>query len=388
MFGSATELVTEHFESEEMRTSVAMLAANGNFAGPGTPGSAYQLMHRALYRGSSAVRGRPQMKATADFNARAPIGGMGAITTAMAHSIVALGGAVRTAAEVVAIKTGRQGVEGVVLGSGEEIDAPVVVSALNPKKTMTELVPTEALPPELRAAYANIEMAGCLGKVHLALDAPPRFACAHTKSENELLMRCGFRVGSSVEAMQQAYESARRGDWSGEPIIYGLTQTTFDPTLAPHGKHLMSLSVTYAPYHLSHGTWLTEGDAWAKHVIRHLGEHITNLADSILDYAFLTPADLEEEFGLLEGNALHGDVSVARMFNWRPLAGYSDYTTPVPGLYICSNGSWPANYVTGLPGHNAANKIVADLRACQAGRDRQDVSAASPVLPGSNGGNA
>ena len=164
--------------------------------------------------------------------------------------------------------------------------------------------------------------------------------------------------------MQRAYELARRGDWRGSPIIYGLTQTSFDPTLTTTGRHLMSLSVSYAPYDVT-GGWEQNRDDWGAFVIETLRGYVSNLDDILRDHRVMTTADLEQEFGLLEGNALHGDVTVPHMFDWRPIPGYSDYTTPVDSVYLCSNGTWPANYVSGQPGHNAAHKILADLAHAQ-----------------------
>lgn len=360
MFGSAADVVNHRLRSEEARTSLAMLAAAGNFIGPATPGSAYQLMQRALYRGSSALQGKATIKATADFNSRAAIGGMGAITAAMERSARAAGVVVRTSAAVRSIEASADGVTGVLLDSGELFTSRAVLSALNPKLTMTSLVAAESLPDDARAAYESLEMAGCMGKVYLELDGLPRFACATSEEENQALVRCGFRIGDTVDLMQESFERAQRGDWSGAPVIYGLVQTAFDPTLAPQGRHLMSLSVSYAPYDVE-GGWDAHGDSWARHVIATLREHITNLDAIVRNQRYLTPRDLESEFGLLGGNALHGDVIVSRMFDWRPIPGFSDYTTPVRGLYLGSNGTWPANYVSGLPGHNAAHRVIADL---------------------------
>lgn len=357
MLGSAVDLVREHLRSEELQASLAMLAASGNFLGPASPGTAFQLMHRALYRGSSAVRNRPKISATAEFASRAPIGGMGAISQALASSFSSRGGVLRTGVAVEAITTKSGRVDGVVVAGGMELSAPVVLSAINPKTTMLGLVPAETLDPSIRSQFAELDMAGCMAKVYLSLSDLPRFVCAIDAEENELLARCGFRIGLSHDAMQASYESATRGDWSGDPIVYGLVQTAVDPTLAPAGRHLMSLSVSYAPYHLSSGTWDAVGDDWARHVLDFLAPHISNFDQIVEDYRFLTPADLESEFGLLEGHALHGNLTPQRAFDSRPVAGAGAYQAPVPGLYLCSNGTWPALYVSGLAGHNAAHEI-------------------------------
>lgn len=359
MYGSAADLVAP-LEAEETRASLGMLAVGANWTGPDENGSAFQLMQRALYRGASDVRGRVQHAATPDFVARSPIGGMGAITAAMERAIASLGAEVRTEAEVATIKADSQGVSGVVLTTGEELDARVVVSAMNPKDTMTSLLPAGVLSDDLHAAYDELDMTGAMGKVYLALDGAPRFACARTESENEMLLSAGFRIAPRLEEMQRAYELARAGDWSGAPMIYGLTPTVFDDTLAPEGRHVMGLSVSYAPYVVEPDRRKAEGDKWARHIVDYLKDYISNLDDVLVDYAYRTPADMEHELGLPGGNGLHGDITVDRMFSHRPIPGYSDYTTPVQGLYLCSNGTWPAMYLSGLPGHNAAHKVLAD----------------------------
>lgn len=367
MLGSAAEVAAERLRSEQVRSSLCMLAVAGNFTGPSTPGSAYALMQRPMYRGASASRGRAKVLLTAEYGSRTPRGGMGAITAAMARSARAAGATIMTEAPVAQIKCGPAGVEGVVLADGRELDAPIVASAANPKSTLLGLVPAGVLDPDLRAPLEQLEMEGCMAKIYLALDGTPRFAAARGRAENERLLRCGFRAGPTVAEMDRSYALARAGDWSGEPVVYGLTQTVFDPSLASGGRHLMSLSVSYAPYRLAHGDWDGQADAWTRHVIRWLTRHIPNLEDIVVDYGCLTTAELERRFGLLEGNALHGDVTAARMFSWRPASDCSAYGSPVPGLYLCSNGTWPANYVSGLPGRNAAIEILR-ARAVGAGR--------------------
>jgi phytoene dehydrogenase-like protein len=363
MFGSALDVASERLASEQVRTHFCMLAVAGSLIGPSTPGSAYQMMQRPMYRGARVARQLNKVMLTPEFATRTPRGGMGAITQAMKRSIEAAGAKILTGAIVTEIKCGQNGTEGVVLEDGREFDAPIVVSAMNPISTLLDLLPENALDRELRSTLRQIPMQGCMAKIYLALDGEPQYATARDAEENAMLLRCGFRAGPTVADMDRSYHLALEGDWSGEPIIYGITQTALDTSLNPAGKHLMSLSVCYAPYRLGGGTWEDQKDDWIKHTIRALSEHMPNLEDIIVDCGALTPQNLEDEFGLREANALHGDVMTSRMFHWRPISGYSDYTTPVDGLYLCSNGTWPANYVTGLPGRNASLKIIADLKS-------------------------
>lgn len=376
MFGSALDVASERIASEQVRTHFCMLAVAGSLIGPSTPGSAYQMMQRPMYRGAQVARRLNKVMLTPEFATRTPRGGMGAITQAMLRSITAAGAKVITAATVAEIKCGPSGAEGVVLDDGREFDARVVVSAMNPVSTLLDLVPEQVLDPDLRATLKQIPMQGCMAKVYLALDGLPEYAAARDAEESALLLRCGFRAGPTVAKMDQACHRALAGDWSGEPIIYGITQTALDTSLNPEGKHLMSLSVCYAPHRLAEGTWDDQKDAWIRHTVRALCEHMPNLEDIIVDSGALTPQDLENEFGLREAHPLHGEVMASRMFQWRPLSGYSDYTTPVAGLYLCSNGTWPANYVTGLPGRNGGLKILADLNdAAGAGQSTRAAAA-------------
>jgi phytoene dehydrogenase-like protein len=370
MFGSVTDLASERLRSEQVRASLSMLAVAGNFIGPSSPGSAYALMQRPMYRGAQAARKRAKASLTAEFGSHSPRGGMGAITRAMASAARAAGVEVRTESGVDEVKVGPVGVEGVVTEDGTELDAPVVAAAINPKLTLLDLVPEASLDPEFRASVEALDMRGCMAKIYLALDGEPQFAAARDAAENAVLGRCGFRSGPTIAAMDSAYVRALDGGWDGEPVVYGLIQTRFDDSLAQGGPDLMSLSVSYAPYDLAEGTWDTVKDKWVRHVIDWLGQHIVNLDDIIVDSGCLTPAELESRFGLLGGNALHGDVTAANMFTWRPVSGCGDYGTPLQGLYLCSNGTWPANYVSGLPGRNAARQIL-DARAGQADRSFQ-----------------
>ncbi|MCX2748045.1 FAD-dependent oxidoreductase [Arthrobacter sp. MI7-26] len=286
---------------------------------------------------------------------------MGALTQAIAASAVAAGARIVLEAPVSSITLNDRGsVTGVVTHDGREFPAQAVMSAIDPVTTMLKLIPSEHLPDDQRRALEALPMDGCLGKVYLGLEGLPQFKAARTPAENDLMARCGFRAAGDIASMDDAFRKAQAGDWSGTPSIYGLTQTAFDDSLNAPGRHLMSLSVSYAPRHLATGDWTTDdSDAWARHVIGHLTQHVPNLPDILVDYRVATPQDLESTFGIRGGNALHGDVVPSRMFQWRPFAGASDYTTPIDGLYLCSTGTWPANYVSGLSGRNAAIKLDA-----------------------------
>lgn len=359
MFGTAADVSRAHLQSWQVQAALAMLAVTGNFIGPSTPGSAYQLLQRPLYRESSAARKRRKVQLSADFARRTPRGGMGALTTAIAASAIAAGARIVLEAPVDAITVHDGRATGVVGTDGREYAADAVMSAIDPITTMLDLVPPEHVGSGLRRTLANIGMDGCLGKVYLGLTDLPLFAAARSHDENDLMTRCGFRVGGDIESMDDAFRLAQLGDFAGQPIVYGLTQTAFDDSLNRPGRHVMSLSVSYAPRQLANGDWTPAAkDAWAKHVIDHLSKHVPNLPLILDDYRVLTPQDLETTFGIRGGNALHGDVVPSRMFQWRPFPGAADYTTPIEGLFLCSTGTWPANYVSGLSGRNATNRLI------------------------------
>ena len=359
LLGSATDIARGGLRSWQVQASLAMLAATGNFIGPSTPGSGYQLLQRPLYRESTAARTRRKVQLTAEFARRTPRGGMGALTQAIAASAVSSGAEIVLEAPVATITLDDRGrVTGVVTRDGREFPAEAVMSAIDPMTTLLDLVPEGHLADDLRHALENTSMDGCLGKVYLGLDGLPQFAAARSRAENDLMTRCGFRAGGDIDSMDDAFRRAQAGEWSGDPIIYGLTQTTFDDSLNDPGRHLMSLSVSYAPRRLTTGDWTaSDSDAWGRHVISHLTKLVPNLPDILVDYRVATPQDFETTFGMRGGNALHGDVIPSRMFQWRPFPGASDYTTPISGLFLCSTGTWPANYVSGLSGRNAAYRL-------------------------------
>ncbi|MBF9352752.1 NAD(P)/FAD-dependent oxidoreductase [Mycobacteroides chelonae] len=370
LFGTATEVSREFLRSWQVQASLAMLAVTGNFIGPSTPGSAYQLLQRPLYRESAAARSRRKVQLFPDFARRTPRGGMGALTAAIAASAEAAGARIVRATPVARISVDVGGrATGVVSAEGREYPADAIMSAVDPVTTMLDLVPREHVGEDLRRALENTSMDGCLGKVYVALNGLPRFAAARSRVENDVMARCGFRIGGDIDAMDDAFRRGQAGDWSGDPIIYGVTQTAFDDSLNRPGRHLMSLSVSYAPRRLATGDWTAaDKDRWARHVISHLSKHIPNLSMILADYRVLTPQDLETTFGIKGGNALHGDVVPARMFQWRPYVGASDYTTCVEGLFLCSTGTWPANYVSGLSGRNAAKRLLEAMAELNAAR--------------------
>jgi phytoene dehydrogenase-like protein len=208
-----------------------------------------------------------------------------------------------------------------------------------------------------------MKMHGSSSKVHLALEGTPRFRKAESNAENEAFLKTNFRVVPSVDVLQESYNEAIMGRWSPHVTISGVISSSVDPSMTPPGCHFMSLSVRGTPYHLADGkNWETERDALGKAVVATLAENITNLDSILAGVNVYTPVDLEEKFGMVEGNGAHGDIVPGQIFDARPLPECSHYATPIGGLYLCGTGTWPANYMSGLTGYNASHKMLADAR--------------------------
>jgi phytoene dehydrogenase-like protein len=364
MFGSIKEMLDNRLESDEVKTILAMLAQACGNVGPSTPGSPIGLLQRPMSLASSQIaaehdpRRQPLRGSTG-----LPVGGMRGIAAAMEQSLRSSGVTIRTSAEVTDIRVGADNrVLGVVLDGGEEIDADIVLSNLNPKTTLLDLVPPGCLGDEVETGLRELRMDGAAFKIVLKLDGVPRFAFADSDDYAQYAA-CQFRIGPTMDYLDRAYDDYRYGRPSERPKLWGLVPTMTDPTLAPEGTHLMSLNVWYAPYHLKDTSWDEQKSPFIDKCVSVLAEFIPNIPDLITDVVGFSPVDLEREFGLLEGHQLHGDMTPGHMFSFRPLPQLSRYSTPVRQLYLCGSGSWPGGFVTGLPGHNAAHVAIADRRA-------------------------
>lgn len=362
MMGSLKDLLDEWFESEEVKAVIGMLGVMHNQLGPSTPGSAYMLLQRPLSLASLSL--------SADYDPRLqplrgstglPIGGMGAIARAMVRSNESVGVQMRTGAAVERILVDDRGVAGVTLSGGETLLSRLVLSNLNPRTTLLDLVEEGALPEDFLGRVRRLRMTGSAFKVGLALSSLPRFAAARSEEEAHELASCQFRIAPSLDYLERAYDDCKYGRWSRGPIIWGLAPSVTDPGLAPPGQHVMSLNIFHAPYRLAQGDWSTEREAFAECCIDAVSQYVPNLRQIIIDKRIWSPKDLEDEFGLVEGNISHGDMVPSRMFSMRPLVGWSDYRTPVAGLYLCGSGVWPGGLVSGLPGHNASHRALADI---------------------------
>lgn len=291
-----------------------------------------------------------------------PLGGIGAITQAMADANRALGVTIETGATVTQILCKDSKVVGVALEDGREFRARRVLSNANPKTTLTKLIPPEELDPAFLERARGIKMKGSSAKVHLAMDGTPRFACAESDEENEIFLRAKFRTVPPVDLLQESFNEATMGRWHPRTSINGIS-STLDPSLTPPGCHFFSVSVRHVPYELAEGSWDQRRDELIEDVVTTLESYIPNLRNILVGTHCYTPLDLEQKFGMTEGNGAHGDIVPGNLFNARPLPECANYATPIEGLYVCGVGVWPANFVSGITGFNASQRILREAAA-------------------------
>jgi phytoene dehydrogenase-like protein len=338
----AADFACEWFESEPLRAVLAARGVHGSFAGPRSPGTAAQLL---LQAGAGA--------------ALHPKGGPGALSEALAAAARRFGATIRTDAEVAAIlvKDGRAA--GVALASGEEIAARAVVSGADPKTTFLRLLEPAQLDPEDRAAFVHYRQQGMASKVHLALDGLPAFR----GDPQPALLSGRIHVAASLDALERAFDDAKYGGISREPYLDVTIPTLGDPSLAPTGRHVMSIYVQYTPRTLRDGTWAARKDEVAELALRTLDAYAPGIASRVLARQVLTPEDIEREYGIEGGHPHHGEPGLDQLFVARPLLGFARYRAPIASLYLCGAGAHPGGGVTGAPGANAAREIARDLKA-------------------------
>ena len=351
---SSADFVEAWFETEALKATLSASGIIGTFLGPRSPGSAYVMLHH--YMG----------ELDGQFRAWGfPRGGMSGVAEAFAGAARAAGVEIRLEAPAGEILISGGRARGVVLEDGEEIAARAVVSGLDPKLTFERLTAPEHLDDEFRRQVARYKIRGSSGKVNLALDALPEFACLeHAKSWTgypvEAHLGGAISISPSIDYLEQAYDDAKYGRFSRRPYMDIILPSLIDPSMAPPGKHVMSIFVQYAPYELAEGTWEDQRDAFGDAVVNTLAEYAPNLKDLILHRQVLSPWDLEQRYGLTQGNIFHGELSLEQLFFLRPAAGWAEYATPIEKLYMCGSGTHPGGGVMAAPGRLAAQKILAD----------------------------
>jgi phytoene dehydrogenase-like protein len=344
---AVADLVAEYFETELLRAVVAARGIFGTFLGPWSAGSSLQLLIRAAGDSHSA--------GSAFFAA----GGMGALTQAMASAAKAAGAEIRTSAEVIEIRVKDGAAVGVLLSSGEEISAKAVISNADPKRTLLKLTDPTNLSPDFVQKLQNFRGNGTVAKVNLALSGLPDFTAL--KNGNDGALKGRIHIGPEIDYLERAFDESKYGNFSRQPYLEATIPSLTDPTLAPEGKHVMSIYMQYAPYKLK-GDWESQRNALGQSVVQTLAQYAPNLPELILTHQIITPRDLEETYGLTGGQIFHGDLTLDQFFTMRPLLDWARYKTPIENLFLCGSGTHPGAGLTGGSGANAAREIVKALR--------------------------
>lgn len=349
---AVADLAAEWFETELLRAVVAARGIMGAFAGPWSAGTSVPLLMQAALSGSPF--------APAAF----PLGGMGALAESLASAAKAAGAEVRTGAAVERVLVEDGAAVGVRLEGGEEMRARAVVSNADPRRTFLSLLDPTELDPGFLQMVRGYRSKGTAAKLNLALERLPEFTALKGAGDDEARAALSGRIhiGPDIDYLERAFDAAKYGDYSPEPYMDVTVPTLHDPSLAPAGKHVLSVYVQYAPYELREGDWETRGEEFGNSVIRALETYAPGLSDLVADGQLITPADLENEYGLTGGHPLHGEPSLDQFYTFRPVIGWAQYRTPVRNLYLCGAGTHPGGGVTGAPGANASREILKDLK--------------------------
>jgi len=346
---SASDFLDEYFETDIVKSSMAGAGIIGTALGVQSPGSSYILLHHVMgdVDGNIGAWGLAR-------------GGMGAISNALASACKSYGGAIRTNAGVEQVLVERGKAVGVVLESGEEIRAGIVVSNLDARRTFTKIMDRKDLPAGIFEKAENFKIRGSSGKVNIALDGLPKFT---NVPDNPYVNRGGQAFTGSMENMERAYDAWKRGTWSETPFIESVIPSAWDPTVAPPGKHWMSNFVQYAPHELADGPWTTEKrDKFGETVVNRIEQYAPGFKDLIVHMEVRTPQEIENEVGLTEGNIFQGELTIDQLLFNRPFPGYAQYRMPIGNMYMCGSSTHPGGGVSSCCGANAAREILMDLR--------------------------
>ena len=345
---AVADLVAEFFETELLRAAIAARGIFGTFLGPWSAYSSLVLLIRSA--GDSHPAGSAWFAA----------GGMGAVTQAMASAAQKAGAEIRTEADVTEILVKDGTATGVVLSDGREITAKAVISNADPKRTLLKLVDPTHLSPDFVMKVQHYRMPGTVAKMNLALSALPKFTALSNGKADALRGR--IHIGPEIDYLERAFDDSKYGNFSQHPYMEVTIPSLTDPSLAPAGRHVMSIYVQYAPYELRNTDWESQRDAFGNTVVKTLSEYAPDLPGLILDGQIITPKDLEETYGLTGGHIFHGELALDQFFTMRPLLDWARYRTPIGKLYLCGSGTHPGAGLTGGSGANAAREILKDLR--------------------------
>ena len=344
---SIAEYLEQYFESDIILAHFSGGSIIGTGLGVYSPGTAYVLLHHAM----GEVDGNVGSWGFAR-------GGMGSVSQAIASSFQSFGGEVRTNAEVQQIAVKGRKATGVVLASGEEVSAKVVVSNLDAKRTFLNVMDANDVPDDLLHRAKNFKIRGSSGKVNIALDGMPEFPAIPSGSP---LTLGHMHFTDSLERLERAFDDWKDDRWSADPYVDMVIPTQYDPTMSPPGKHMMSVFVQYCPAEVEGGWTDAKRDAFGATVIDQIADYSPNFKDLILHAEIRTPRELEAEVGLTEGNIFQGELTLDQLMFNRPFPGYAQYRGPVKNMYMCSSSNHPGGGVMGAPGANSAREILLDL---------------------------
>jgi phytoene dehydrogenase-like protein len=343
----ARSILDRWFESEELKVTLATDAIIGTLASPSQPGTAYVLFHHVMgeCEGVRGVWGYVQ-------------GGMGALTRALASAAQEHGAAILTQAEVARILVERDQARGVVLTDGREFRSSVVVSNADAHVTFLRLCEPRTLPEDFLEAVRRLDYSSASMKINLALAEAPSFTALPGNDRGQL--HGTIHICPGFDYLERAFDDAKYGQPSQAPILEITVPSTVDATVAPPGRHIMSIFVQYAPYHLRQGNWDEIKEAFADRCLEIVGQYAPNVPRAVLHRQVLSPLDLEREFSLTGGNIFQGAMTLPQLFCFRPVPGYANYRTPIRGLYLCGAATHPGGGVMGACGYNAAREILRD----------------------------
>ncbi|MBI4205973.1 MAG: NAD(P)/FAD-dependent oxidoreductase [Betaproteobacteria bacterium] len=349
---SAADYLDEWFETEALKATKSASGIIGTLLGPRSPGTAYVLLHHYMGEIDGVFRAWGFAK-----------GGNGSVSAAIAGAARGFGVDIRTGAPVARVLVTNGRTTGVALESGEEVRAKLVVSGADPRRTFLGLVGAEHLPADFLEGIHRFRFRGASGKVNLALGELPNFICLpgagpHSSTTLRACLRGAISISPSIDYLERAYDDAKYGEVSRRPYLDIIIPSMIDPGMAPPGKHVMSIFVQYAPYHVNGGWTDARREAFGDAVIDTLAAYAPNLKSAILHRQVITPADIERIVGLSEGNIFQGELTLQQMFFLRPVPAWAQYKTPIRGLYQCGSGTHPGGGVMGASGRLAARTIL------------------------------
>ena len=345
---SMADLLHEWFDSDLLKASLAASSMLGSFVGPRQQGTAFNLLHHQIGESNGALR-------TAGFVR----GGIGNLTAALARAAQQFGAEIRTAVEVKKIITKQSAATAVLLANGDEITTTAVVSSADVKRTFLQLVEPTYLDPHFLLQVQNIRARGTVAKINLALDSLPRFK----QQASQVLLGGIVHIGPTIDYLERAADDAKYGRYSKQPFLEITLPSIGDPTLAPAGKHVMSVLMQSAPYNLRDANWHDQRETVGDTVINLIEAYAPGFRNSILHRQVLTPLDLEQTYGLTGGHLYHAEIALDQIFFMRPVPGWARYRTPIDHLYLCGSGAHPGGGITGLPGYYAAKEVLKDLKS-------------------------